>query len=197
MHLYSCGKSPYQHTLTLYQSLRQSIYGQSSYHSFIEVEADLSISIIRQLLEIRVRRAFGVLGFYDPLKNSVDPLSMSKIFDVLKKYESKIDFSMPFDCLVRIYGWSNIFLHTGLKEYSWKHIFVTNYLKEFALGKPPSKKGGSVDSGITIDSESILTEIHKELEQGHPQDVQVITCKPEAKISKHYKNMHMDSKKLS
>ena len=179
---FGCGKNHYQHTLTLYQSLRQSIYGQCSYHSFIEVEPDLSISIIRQLVEIRVRRAFGVLGYYDVITGAIEPLSMSVIFKVLKEFKSRIDFSIPFDCLIRVYGWSNIFLHTGLKEYSWKHIFITNYLKEFSLGKPPNATGWSVNSGISIESKQVLDDIHSKLKNEHPKDVEVITCKPEAKI---------------
>ncbi|MDQ6990103.1 MAG: hypothetical protein Q9M11_00005, partial [Mariprofundaceae bacterium] len=179
---YGCGKNPNQHTLTLYQSLRQSIYGQSSYHSFIEVEPDLSISIIRQLLEIRVRRAFGVLAVYSSDKNSFEPLSMSKIFDVLKPFESNIDVSMPLSCLVRVYGWSNIFLHSGQKEYSWNHIFVTNYLKEFSLGKPSNEKGWSVHSGISMDK-STFEQIHVNLEKIIPENSQIVTCKPEAYIS--------------
>jgi hypothetical protein len=175
---YGCGKGYSQHTLTLYQSLRQSIFGQSSYHSFIEVEPDLSISIIRQLIELRVRRAFGVLGWYLPGTQSMEPLALTKLFDVLKPYTKEIDFSMPLDCLIRIYGWSNIFLHIGIKEDSWKHIFVKNYLKKFALGKNPSM---SVNSGIVI-PQPILDKIVNDLESNNPKGAQIIRCKPEVKI---------------
>ena len=87
---YRCGKGYSQHTLTLYQSLRQSIFGQSSYHSFTKIEPDLSISIIRQLVELRVRRAFGVLGWYHPGNQSMEPLPLTFLFDVLKKYDVRL-----------------------------------------------------------------------------------------------------------
>lgn len=175
---YGCGKGYSQHTLTLYQSLRQSIFGQSSFHSFIEVEPDLSISIIRQLVELRVRRAFGVLGWYLPNTQSMEPLALTVLFDVIKPYAEEIDFSIPFDCLVRIYGWSNIFLHLGIKDCSWKHIFVKDYLIEFALGKRSSMNS---NSGIAL-SQTTLDNIVNELESDHPKNAQVIRCKPEAEI---------------
>ena len=159
--------------------MRQSIYGQSSFHAFREIEPDLAISIIRQLIELRVRRAFGVLGWYEPNSQSIEPLPMNQIFRVLNQHRSDVDFSIPFDCLVRIYGWSNIFLHIGIKESSWKHIFVTNYLKEFALGKVPSTNGWSVNSGMTV-KQSILDTIINELEAAHPKNAEIIRCKPEA-----------------
>lgn len=175
---YGCGKGYHQHNFTLYQSLRQSIFGQASFHSFIEVEPDLSISIIRQLVELRLRRGFGVLGWYDPTTQSLEPLPLSMLLAVLEKYQQDIDFSMPFDCLTRIYGWSNIFLHTGIKDCSWKHIFVKNYIAEFAMGK---REKYSTSNGITLPKATLQT-IMNELESGHPRGAKVITCDPQSKM---------------
>jgi hypothetical protein len=175
------GKSNGQHTLTLYQSLRQSIYGQSSFHSFREVEPDLSITIIRQLVELRVRRAFGILGWYDSSKKSLEPLAMSKIFEVLKNHESDIEMAIPLSMIVRINGWSNIFLHSGFKEYGWKHILVTEYLKQFSLGKSPGENGFNVNSGFST-TQATLDSIVNKLESGHPSGAEVIRCTPELVI---------------
>lgn len=175
---YGVGKSSGQHTLTLYQSLRQSIYGQSSFHSFREVEPDLSITIIRQLIELRVRRAFGILGWYDSSKNSVEPIAMSKIFEVLTQHESDIETAIPLSMIARIYGWSNIFLHSGVKEYGWKHILVTEYLKPLALGKPLGPNGFNVNSGFST-TQATLDLIISKLEAGHPSGATVINCKQE------------------
>lgn len=181
--IYQCGKNNNQHNQTIYQSLRQSIYGQSSFHSFITVQPDLSISIIRQLVELRVRRAFGILAWYDNSKSSIEVMPMNSLFEIIKKYEDNIEFSMPFDCLIRVYGWSNIFLHSGIKEYSWKHIFVTNYLKEFALGKPPNPSGFSVYSGIALE-QMVLDNLIIDLKTLKPEGFELISCKPEAHITK-------------
>lgn len=182
--LYGCGKSKWQQNRAFYDSLRQSIFGQSSFHSFIEVEPDMSISIIRQLIELRVRRAFGVLAWYQPDTDTLEPLPMKLLFEVIGQYKDHVDFSMPFDCLVRIYGWSNIFLHSGIKKYTWKHIFVMNYLKEFALGKPATKDGGwSVNSGIVV-KKNVLDEIISELAKKHSKGAEVIIFTPEATVLK-------------
>lgn len=176
---YACGKNPWQHSLTLYQSLRQAIFGQVSFHSFIEVEPDLSISLIRQIVELRVRRAFGILGWYDPAKDRFEPFPMGRFFDAIAKYRSDIDFSVPLDCLVRIYGWSNIFLHTGIKDCSWKHILVKDYLKEFSIGK---YDGHDVNDGISMPKQ-VLDSVIAELEAAHPNNARLVRHQPEANVS--------------
>ncbi|MFH0957360.1 MAG: hypothetical protein V1897_01520, partial [Pseudomonadota bacterium] len=140
----------------------------------------LSISIIRQLVELKVRRAFGILASYKPDTGSIEPLPMSAIFEVLKKHAHQIDFSIPLACLERIYGWSNIFLHSGFKEYSWNHILVKDYLKEFALGKPSRH---DVNSGICV-SQKALTEIVAEIESKLPVGATIYRCPPEANLIK-------------
>lgn len=175
---YGCGKNLWQHHVTMYQSLRQSIFGQASFHSFVEVEPDLSISIIRQIVELRVRRAFGVLGWFQPTTQSFEPLAMSKLFEEIKKHKSDVDFSVPFECLTRIYGWSNIFLHTGVKEYLWKPMIVKEYLKEFCLGK---QNQYNVNGGVVV-KEVALTAIISSLEQAHPSGAQVLQIDPEAVV---------------
>jgi hypothetical protein len=169
-----------QHTATIYQSLRQSIFGQASFHSFKEIEQDLSITIIRQLVELKVRRAFGILASYKPDTDSTEPLPMSAIFKVINQYEDEIDFSLPLACLERIYGWSNIFLHSGYKDYSWNHILVKDYLKEFALGKPSRH---DLNSGICV-SQTALTEIVAAIESKLPFGATIYRCPPEANLIK-------------
>ncbi|MGP8281236.1 MAG: hypothetical protein ACLQT6_00805 [Desulfomonilaceae bacterium] len=175
---YPIGKNIQQHTLTIYQSLRQSIFGQDSFHSFKEIEPDLSISIIRQLIELKVRRAFGILALFKPDTGSIEPLPMSAIFEVIKKYEDQLDVSMQIACLERIYGWSNIFLHSGYKDYAWNHVLVLDYLKEFALGKPSRH---DVNSGIYV-SQIALAQIIAEMECKLPVGATIYRCPPEANL---------------
>lgn len=184
---YGVGKPIVQHTLPLYQSLRQFIYGQSSFHSFIDMEPDVSIVIIRQLIELKIRRAFGVLGWYNIDSESMTPMPLTHIFDTIKTHQKEIDFSIPLDCLIRIYGWANIFLHIGIKDYVWKHIFVANYIKEFAIGKNDKI---NVSDGIVIPKQ-VLDEIHNTLENDaknearkkqRSENIKIISCNPEARI---------------
>jgi hypothetical protein len=181
---YGIQKSSYQHTTMLYLSLSQSIFGQVSFHSCIDVEPDLSISIIRQLIELRIRMAFGIMGWYNETNDSVEPLAMSVIFDALKAHENDIDLSIPLHLVNRIYGWSNIFLHSGLKDYSWKHILVKDYLKEFLIGKNGAtiaNGGFNMYSGISV-SKHTLIKIKTKLEAAHPKGAKVIECEPQSII---------------
>lgn len=174
LEIYGCGKNPLQHHMTLYQSLKQSIFGQSSFHSFIEIEPDLAISIIRQIVELRTRRAFGVLAWYHPASQSIEPLPMSTLFKEIAKHKDHIDLSMPLECLERIYGWSSIFLHAGIKDYSWKPLFVKEYIKEFCLGK---NKPYNLNGGVVV-KKAVLSKIITSLNESGLREV--ISCIPES-----------------
>ena len=75
--------------MNLHQVLRQNLYGQQSLHSFVDMETSCSIAIIRQIIELRIRRAFVIIVFLDKDEN-VKPLNMSSIFNVLKKNKKEI-----------------------------------------------------------------------------------------------------------
>lgn len=70
------------HTMSLHNVLRQSAYGRNSFHSFADVEIDASIAIIRQIVELRIRRAFSALALVDKDGN-IYPL------DILYFYKKK------------------------------------------------------------------------------------------------------------
>lgn len=55
----------YTHYMPIHQILRQSLFGQVSVHSFSDMDISASIAVIRQLIEIRIRRAFGVVSYID------------------------------------------------------------------------------------------------------------------------------------
>ena len=49
--------------MAFYQGARQTIYGHGSFSlSFIDNHADLATATIRQAIEIRICRAFGIMG---------------------------------------------------------------------------------------------------------------------------------------
>jgi len=119
-------KASFQHTLTIYQFLKQTIFGQQSFHSNIGREIDMSILVIRQMIELRIRRAIGLLGLFNKEDDSVEPLRMDIILDainvVINKYNNIINLSVPIHNLKRIYSWANIFTHSGIKAFSWLPI---------------------------------------------------------------------------
>lgn len=73
----------YIHYVSVHQVLRQSLFGQVSCNSFADVEISASMAIIRQLVELRIRRAFGVLSYIDESNGNLLPLDLSTVFECL------------------------------------------------------------------------------------------------------------------
>lgn len=180
---FSVGKNLYQRDFNLYQLLPQIIFGQVSFHSYIEREPFVAIAIIRQVIELKIRRAFGVMGVYDKSKDSFEPLPLGQIFDEIKPFASEIDFAIPIENIIRINGWSNIFMHSGMKDYTWTIIFVYRYLHELIKGRKDGK-GWSSKSGIKIKQDTldkIVDSIEKKFKEKNP-DIELHRFKPEAYI---------------
>lgn len=176
-------RNRYQRDFTLYQLLPQVIFGQVSYHAFIEKEPNISIAIIRQIIELRIRSAFGIMGTYDKIKDSFEPLPLSQIFDELKKHKAEIDFAIPLANIIRINGWSNIFMHSGMKDYTWTLIFVYRYLHEFAKGREIDGIWSS-NSGIRLTQqtlEKIISGVEANLKE-YNRNLELYKSKPDVDI---------------
>ena len=139
-------RNRYIHTASLYQVFRQGLFGSVSSHSFADKEPSANIATIRQLIELRLRRAFGVLAFEDAYKhNAIEPLNMSLLFNVLKQYSDKIQIDgIKLENLNRIYTWSNSFIHGGLGDYSWIPFYLELVLRGlfFSSGPKTNRTGG-------------------------------------------------------
>lgn len=77
------------------------------------MEISASIAIIRQLVELRIRRAFGVLSYVDESNGNLRPLDLSIVFECIKKYEKNIEFPLKLENIERIYKWANMYVHSG------------------------------------------------------------------------------------
>ncbi len=149
--------------------------------------ADTIATIIRQALELRLRRGLGVIGLEDKSNNSRVPLGLSKILDVAKEFKEEIYLSVPFENIQRINGWANIYMHIGMKNYLWVVMFTTNYLQPLILGK---KIGNSarenLNSGIqfTIETHEKFIESLKYTVRSNNSHMDIITTNPEAYIIK-------------
>ena len=167
--VYGLGRRWNQSILSIYQSIRQMIYGQDSFHSFIEFEPDISILLIRQLIELKIRRGFGILGLKGKTDNKFQKVNMGIIFEIIDEFKDKIDFSIPLSNLKIIYGWANIFVHSGFKVYHWQPLFVLKYLKNFSIGKEPTNSSFNINSGITMPKE-VFDEIQLKFQEKYPND---------------------------
>jgi hypothetical protein len=180
---FSLMKNLYQKELTLYQLLPQMIFGQVSFHSFITREPFVSIALIRQMIELKIRKSFGILGTYDKSKDSFEPLPLGQIFDELKQHQSEIDFAVPLENIIRINGWANIYVHSGMKDYTWTIIFVYRYLHELMKGRKEGKSWSS-NSGIRLTQptlDRIVSGLENKLKDYNP-DLELYRSKPDVCI---------------
>lgn len=157
------GKNRFEHSVAIYQSALQVVYGNVSPFSFADNHSDTSINQLRMCIELRIRRGFGVSAKID-LNNAVVPLALSELISVIRPHKHLIDFSVPFEHIERIYGWSNIYMHSGLKQYSWSPIFALFYLRRFLIGGKHAG-GTSTNAGI-IAHETIVRQVQLDLESG-------------------------------
>lgn len=169
----------YIHYIPVHQALRQTLFGQVSYNSFADMEISTSIAVIRQLIELRIRRAFGVLSYIDKDSGVPSPLKLSSLFDCIKKHKDEISFPLKIENIERIYNWSNMYVHSGKCELSWIPYYVENILKELSFGQM-TENGWDVKNGISTTSE-VIQQIHYELLAGHPK-YEILACKPECVI---------------
>lgn len=170
----------YVHSMSVHQVLRQSLFGQASFNSFADMEISASIAVIRQLVEFRLRRAFGVLAYIDEEKNLL-PLDLSSIIDCLKKHREEIDFPIPLENIEQIYQWSNLYIHSGKQDYSWIPYFVEEQLRTFSFGVQ-KENGWAANNGIAA-TEKAIQEIHQELiGQLNKPNVNTCGCRPECEI---------------
>ncbi len=145
------------HHFDLYKEMSHVLFAERPFPRNIT----LYVGLLRQMIELRLRHAVGILGRIDVATGAFLPVPMGLIFDVLSKHalQSKIEFAVPLEHIQRIYKWSNVHIHTGLKDFSWKYLIAYRYLWTLMLGK---RMDGlkSPDYGIETDQET-LEEIQK------------------------------------
>lgn len=136
--------------------------------------------MLRVALETRIRFGFGLLGVLDLSNQTILPLNMSTILAAIKLHESKFKLTIPLQHIERIYGWSNIYVHLGLKHFTWSPIFALDYLNPLLRGGDyPS--GTSVHAGIYIGRTTLL-EIQDEAKSAYqldPTKYELVSLPPE------------------
>lgn len=152
--------SRYIHFMPLHQVLRQTLYTPYSYNSFSDLEICASIPVIRQLIEIRLRRAFGCMAYIDENENLV-PLDMSTLLKSLKRHRTEITFPINLQSIERIYKWSNQYVHSGKEDFRWIPYFLEFVLRPLSFGNK-DKHGFNIKNGIST-TQAVIKQIHQEL----------------------------------
>lgn len=85
------------------------------------MEISASIAVIRQLIEIKIRRAFSFVAYIDSQGN-LNPLDVSRILDIVKCYKKEINFPIPIENIELIYKRRNSCEIVGLIPNSSWHM---------------------------------------------------------------------------
>lgn len=134
--VFGVGKNEVEHLETFFFGAKQTIYGHGSFGlSFAENHSDLVIGTIRQALEIRLRRAFGIAGRLSDANNTFEPVPLSALFQAIRPFEKQIRSAVPFATLRRINGWANMYMHGAFKLPVWTPPRVLARLKPLLLGE--------------------------------------------------------------
>lgn len=177
---YTVGKSGGKHPVTLYWSLKQMIFGQASFHCVANLNADASTAFIRQVIELRIRRAFGIFYLRNKKDNQPVPISMTQIFEILDRHVDNIRLAVPLHAIRRIYSWSNYFVHAGIRDLLWKSIKAAAFIEGLVIAKR-TRASYDVNEGIALDS-TTLEQIRKEAGKIEGEGYELIGCNPEAVI---------------
>lgn len=170
-----------QPTMPFHQVLRQNLFGQFSFDSFSDMETSYSVSIIRQLIELRIRRAFGVICFTDSC-GSVTPINFSQVLSTLKYYQDEIEFPLALGDIERIYVWSNMYVHSGLKDFSWIPYSLEYVLRPLTFGGCNQDGNWSINNGIKT-SKEVLDKISQSLlNTQENKSLTIMPYKPECEL---------------
>jgi hypothetical protein len=144
-------KGEAQHLVGYFHGARQIVYGHGSFGlSFIENHADLAVGTIRQAVEIRLRRAFGLIGKASTSDGSFHPVALSELLEVVMDKRAVVTTPVPFENVVRVNSWANLFMHSGMKHYSWSAPRVLEYLRPLLLGGALVNGVWTMKSGVQV-----------------------------------------------
>lgn len=141
--VFRVGKNEVEHMHTFFFGAQKTIYGHGSFGlSFVENHSDIVIGTIRQALEIRFRRAFGVAGRFSESSNMFEPVPLSALFEAIRPFERQITSEVPFATLRRVNGGANMYMHGAIKLPVWTPPRVLSRLKPLLLGGGRKRRDG-------------------------------------------------------
>ena len=130
-----------------YDTCEQIIFGEANFDDPSD-QSEVTPALIRVMIELRLKWSIGISGY---IVNQ-SPGTMSIFIEVYNSFvdEKKVIVDLRFDIVKRIYGWANIYIHTGTRSYSWLTGFAVIILKPFFYGQSHRLSGVRVASLATI-----------------------------------------------
>jgi hypothetical protein len=141
-------KNEHTYLPNLYSGAKQTIYGHGTFKLSDSLSyPEIAIASIRQALEIRLRRGFGLVGKVSMRDGSLHPVALSELLEAIDAVREEILLPISFPNLTRIYSWANFIIHSGMRDYAWAAPRVLSYLREFFVGVDGTH---SIYSGIRL-----------------------------------------------
>ncbi len=139
-----------EHPFEIFKGAEQHIYGAYSWMTHADRAPYAPVAVLRTAIELRIRGAFGIQGYIDENNNSLVPIDLGRVFDAIRPHLSKLEFAVEFHDVVRIYRWSNFYLHAGWRDFEWVPGFALQYLRPLFADQKTSNGGWSIDGGIRM-----------------------------------------------
>lgn len=165
-----CDTSSFNPLHMMNGELHSVLYGHHTPLSTLKFRVFPAIPTLRIMIEVKIRNAFGIIALKNKQSGTLDPINLSKIFEAVKKYvKSKdVQFNVDFQNLIKIYKWSNLYVHSGFKGFLWYPFIFEMYLKPFFNGdnvKLPNNRWNK-KAGILIKKDA-LPKIQKDIESNY------------------------------
>jgi hypothetical protein len=152
---YGIFKRENDHSFEIFKGAEQFIYGRYSGLTHADRASFAPIAALRTAIEIRIRSAFGIFFYIDRSNNSLRPIDMRELFTEIQKHLPQITFAVNFHDIVRIYRWSNFYLHRGWRDAVWIPGYALQYLRPLFADQGQTPDGGwSIDGGIRMKRET-------------------------------------------
>jgi hypothetical protein len=101
--------------------LAEMVYGK------IEAHAS-SVFLLRQAIELRIKRALGIEAIYDSSNHAPIIVSLSKLIDFVKHHPNEISFAVDWKQIEIINKWSNYTVHGGWVPPVWQIEFAQHLI---------------------------------------------------------------------
>lgn len=143
-----------EHPFEMFAGAKQAVYGQFSGVAHDDRAPFVPIAVIRAAIEIRIRMAFGIYAYSDPRNDNMVPIDMRQLFEEIRNHLPKIEFAVDFHDVMKVYRWSNPYLHAGWRDFVWVPGYVLRFLHPLFADNRPTPDGGlALDGGIRMPRE--------------------------------------------
>jgi hypothetical protein len=151
---YGAWRREIEHPFEIFKGAEQFIYGRFSGLTHDDPAPFAPIATLRTAIEFRIRSAFGIQGYVDPLNDNFIPIDLGQVFDRVGEHLAEIEFVVDFHDIVKVYRWSNFYLHGGWRDFVWVPGFALQFLRPlFADPRNTPTGGWNIDGGIRMPRE--------------------------------------------